>query len=90
MKTISLAEINRPSYDLYTEGEFEGNHRDLLITRRREGDIITESTSWVRDTAGHFMNRKESSFSVSELAAEASELGLELVDDIPQGFSLVA
>jgi len=89
MKKIQLLEMLRPQYDPFTKGKFKGNHRDLIITRSRQGDKVTESASWARDSAGMFYNHREQSFWVSELIAISESYGLKVIDDIPQGSSLV-
>ena len=91
MKTnITLTELQRPQFDRTTGGAFKGNHYDLLVTRFRTGDMITETVSTVRDSAGHFTNRSSQTFSASEMVRMAEEYGMSVVDDIPQGSSLVS
>jgi len=80
----------RPQYDPFTKGKFKGNHRDLIITRSRQGDKVTESASWGRDSAGMFINREEDSFLVSDLIASTGEnFAIDVIDDIPHGVSVV-
>lgn len=81
--------MQRPSFDPFTKGKYEGNHRDLVITRHRKGDKVTEHTSWCRDSAGMFCNHRKQSFLVSELIAISASYGLKVIDDIPQGSSIV-
>tara|TARA_B110000196_G_C21109460_1_gene646975 strand:- start:374 stop:655 length:282 start_codon:yes stop_codon:yes gene_type:complete len=86
--TIKLSELQRPLFDPYTGGAFQGSHRDLMISRRRTGDTIVERKSWVRDVAGTFLNRREQTWSAAAMIDMAKTEGLKVVDDIPQGFSI--
>ena len=81
--------MQRPTFDPFTKGKYAGNHGDLVITRTRKGDKVTEHTSWCRDSAGMFYNHREQSFLVSELIAISESYGLKVIDDIPQGVSVV-
>lgn len=90
MKNITLTDIQRPLFDPYTGQNYQGNHRDLIVTRKRDGDTITESMAWQRDTAGHFTHRREQSFSAADMLRMAEAEGFQVTDDIPQGFSLVS
>ena len=86
--TINLSELQRPLFDPYTGGAFQGPHRDLMISRQRSGDTVVELIRWVRDVAGTFLNRREQTFSAAAMIDMAKTEGLKVVDDIPQGFSL--
>ncbi len=96
MKTINTTtrEIFTPSLDRYTMGAYQGNHRDLLVCFTRDGDKLTISQAWSRDSIGTFYHREERTYSVSEmiagLAESAAEVGFsyDVVDDIPQGRKL--
>ena len=86
--TIKLSELQRPLFDPYTGGAFQGPHRDLMISRRRSGDTVVECKSWVRDVAGTFLNSREQTWSAAAMIDMAKTEGLKVVDDIPQGFSI--
>jgi len=86
--TIKLSELQRPLYDPYLGRGYRGNHRDLIISRERDGDIVTETVAWQRDPAGNFAHRREQSFSAAEMVQMAEAEGFVVTDDIPQGFIL--
>ena len=88
MNTITLSRLQRPTFDPFTGQEYKGNHRDLIISRKRNGDNVVESTAWKQDN-GHFVYRSERSFSVSAMVGMAESHGVKVDDDIPQGVSLV-
>jgi len=88
--TITLSELQRPQFDRWAGGPYRGNHGDLIVTRLRDGDTITEHTAWGRDSAGHFSRRTSHTFSASEMVRMAEDYGLAVLDNIPQGSSLVS
>jgi hypothetical protein len=86
--TITLTNLIRPLFDPYTGQSFNGNHHDLIISRFRDGDTVTESTAWTRTMSG-FLNRRKQTFSISELVDVTKSEGVQVEDDIPQGCSRV-
>ncbi len=88
--TIKLTELQRPQFDRTTGATYRGNHYDLLVTRFRTGDMITETQHFFRNSAGMFANRSSQTFSASAMVRMAEEAGLAVTDDIPQGSSLVS
>jgi len=89
MKTIKLSESLRPTFDYHTHGDYKGNHYDLSITWKRDGDNVTETIAYTRNASGGFTNRKEHTFSVSTLVGDCLEMGFIAIDDIPQGLTIV-
>jgi hypothetical protein len=91
--TRSLTEISRPAIG---EGgyPFTGSCRTFRIVRHRNGDEIIEET--FQGDPDHAPSRKvrEDRWKVSETFANLRNIladhNCELVDDIPQGFSVVS
>ena len=86
----TLTELQRPQFDRTTGGPFKGNHYDLIVTRFRAGDTITEHTAAIRNSAGMLSSHSSHTYSASEMVRMAEEYGLTVTDDIPQGSSLVS
>lgn len=87
---LSLHEAFTTSYDLYLCSAFRGNHRDFRHYRIRKGDEVSEVSLWGRDTAGHWVNRHESTHSIAKLIEDLSDDGevlIEVIDDLPEGIS---
>lgn len=85
---LSLHEAFTTTYDRYLHAPFKGNHRDFMHYRERKGDSVTEVTIWGRDTAGHWVNRDESTHSIARLIEDLSDCAIiEVIDDLPEGIS---
>lgn len=85
---MSLNKAFTTTYDRYLKVPFKGNHHDFIHYRERKGDSVTEVTIWGRDTAGHWVNRDESTYSISKLVEDLSDCAIiEVIDDLPEGIS---
>lgn len=89
MNTIKLSESLRPTLDYHTLESFKGNHYDLLITWKRDGENVTETIAYTRNASGGFTNRKEHTFSISTLVSDCLAMGFIAIDDISQGVTIV-
>jgi len=88
-----LRKIFTPEHDLFTGGDFRGNHRDMMVIFDRKGDAITITTCWNRGSAGMFGNRRLENYNISTMLegfkndAEELNLAFSCEDNIPQGVS---
>jgi hypothetical protein len=87
---LSLEDAFTPTYDLFLQAPYSGNHRDFAHQRIRNGDEVVERTFWGRDTAEHWVNVRETRTSIRGLVQtleQATGVRIILVDDLPEGIS---
>lgn len=91
--TTTLREIFTPTYDRFTGGKFQGNHRDMMVIFDRKGDNLKITTLWNKGSVGMFGNRVVENYNIITMLdgfkndAEELNLTFSCEDNIPQGVS---
>lgn len=92
----SLREIFTPTLDRFTMQPYQGNHRDLVVTFIRKGNLVTVEQYWgAAEAPGDFYHclREEMRIDaisdvIRDFAATATNFTEVLIeDDLPEGFS---
>lgn len=85
-----LSDILTPEFDPHSKTRYRGNHADLVVRFRREGDVILLQQSFGKNEKGGFSNFIERQFTLKEVLGLLNKQEVEtlLIDDIPEGVSL--